>query len=64
MQSAKFRTTKFLHPAKNFILASLILSQSVNEMYLISVQFLVKSLIELSDRFLFDAILSFFNSFA
>ena len=64
MQSAKFKIVKFLHPAKNFILASLILSQSVNEMFLISVQFLVKSLIELSERFLFDAILSIFSSFA
>ena len=64
MQSARFNTVKFLHPAKNFILASLILSQSVNEMYLISVQFLVKSLMELSDKFLFDAILSVFSSLA
>ena len=64
MQSAKFSTDKFLHPAKNFILASLMRSQSVNDIYLISVQFLAKSLIDVSDKFLFDAILSFLSSFA
>lgn len=62
-QSAKFNTVKFLHAAKHFRLASLILSQSVIETYLKSVQFLVNNLTDVSVICLLEAIFIFLSNF-
>lgn len=64
IQSARFNTLKFLQAAIHFKLASLILSQSVIDTYLSSMQFLVSSLMDVSVIFLFEAIFIFLSSVA